>query len=797
MSSAPSPALRSLLELATALIRDSRALATVQWDAGLAQRTQEAFERLADHAANLDLEPIRMAALDLYVYLAAFEGDIAPQPLQLAEIDRLAQALDASLAPYRPAVVAKSRRVASPDLPDAPEQSRLVAMLSASEPPAALVLAFALRGIGMIHIPDLGTLLEAMKPVLPIAIITAAETVADLCECLDTVARRLPASANMVVVGVGSGNPEDRLHALLGGCEVFAESFDDPYLVPRVVELAQAPDAPFRVLLVDDDASTRMYLRAVLQLAGITVATTGDPNEVESEIASFEPDLLLVDLFMPNTDGMTLTMRLRERAELRVLPIVFLSGEQGDQVKRQAIRAGGDDFLTKPVKPRALVATVRTRIKRARSLRRQLSTTVVPAAIRSGRLRRGEFLTRVGDSLTAVAGQWRALLALKVDQSDDLREKLGQAGAYELEQSIDLRLVDVLAPTESFALWQEFGFGMLVERDSRESLMDLASRLNRAVAERPFKVQGQDMRLTISIGLARPPVGDAPTVDRWIAAAFAAQAVAHKLGGNRFDGVLDAEAGAIPAERVLMIREAVKLAASNLNIMVDFQPMLQLHGEHSDQDSLIAKLRDFRAPLAGVRRDEYLEAARAAGALGAIDRMSLFRAFEAIEEQRSHGRATRVAVPIDLASFDYMQLVWVEAELRRRATYAPGLAVQFDAPTLIERPALKGILRRLVSFEIGIVLHDPSGSLMRLAQYQEMPATMLRIPYAAVANVGGEAFKAMLAPWHASGRSVLIDSVEDVSAVSRLWSFGVDYLQGDALAAASPRLDYEAVETAA
>jgi len=336
---------------------------------------------------------------------------------------------------------------------------------------------------------------------------------------------------------------------------------------------------------------------------------------------------------------------------------------------------------------------------------------------------------------------------------------------------------------------------MLAERHSRGALLELAGKLTRAVAERPFKVQGQDMRLTISVGLALPPTGfEAPSADRWIASAFAAQAVAHRLGGNRFDGVLDVDAGSMPAERVLMIREAVKQAATNLNIMIDYQPMLQLHGEHNDQYALIAKLRDFRAPLAGVRRDEYLAAARSAGALAAIDRMSLFRAFEAIEEQRSRGRVTRVSVPMDLASFDHTHLVWMDAELRRRGTLVPGLMVEFDAALLIERPALKGILRRLVSFELGIVLSDRSGSLMRISQYQDIDATMLRIPHIAIASVTAEAFQAMLGPWREAGRSVIVDSVDDVAAVSRLWSFGVDYLQGDALAAPGPRLDYEAAE---
>ena len=130
--------------------------------------------------------------------------------------------------------------------------------------------------------------------------------------------------------------------------------------------------------------------------------------------------------------------------------------------------------------------------------------------------------------------------------------------------------------------------------------------------------------------------------------------------------------------------------------------------------------------------------------------------------------------------------------MRRRSAIASGLAVEFDAALLIERPALKGILRRLCSFEIGIVLADRSGSLMRVPDYLALPVNMLRVPYHAVADLSVENFASMLGPWREAGRSVIVDQVEDVSAVSRLWSFGVDYLQGDALAAAGPRLDYEA-----
>ena len=795
MSVVASPALRSLVELASNLVRATQRLASGSWDHALVQHTRQAFERLADHAANLDLEQIRMAALDLYIYLASLDSELAPDSAQSSEIGRLSAALSTALRPYRSA--AQAVRADAPAAPSADISGPFVVVLSSATVPPGWAQRWLDRGIGVLEVEQLDELGEHIKAHLPIAILATSDQIVDLNTTLDELARHLPASANMIVVGVGSGAAvaEDRLRALLGGCELYVSSLDEPTLVSRVLELTQLPDPPYRVLLVDDDASTRMYVRAVLQQAGIIVEAVADPNSVEAQIQQFNPDLLLVDLFMPDVDGMTLTMRLRARADLAILPIVFLSGEQGDRARLQAIHAGGDDYLTKPVRPRSLVATVRDRIQRVRSLRRQLAPAVSEPKSRRGRARRGEFLAKLAEAAKPGDRPLHVLLALKLDQAELLREKLGLAGAYELEQSIDLRLIDVLAPDDSFTLWQEFGFGLLVERATPEALLEVAGRLCRVVAERAFKVLGQDMHLTASVGMSLAPTGDANGhADRWIASAFAAQAVANRLGGNRVDGVLDLETSHLPAERILMIREAVNQASKSLSIQVEFQPMLRLHGMHKDQYAVITKLRDSRAPLAGVSRDEYVETARKSGVLATIDRVALVRAFEAIAEQTSHGRATHIAVPMDLASFDRVQLLWLETELRRRGTPASSLALEFDVNVLMDKPNLIPVLQRLRGFDLGIVLADRSGNLTRVGKYQMLPVTMLRLPFGSIAALDPINFAAIFSAWRESGRSIVIDAVDDVAAVMRLWSFGIDYLQGDALAAPSPRLDFEAAE---
>ena len=143
-----------------------------------------------------------------------------------------------------------------------------------------------------------------------------------------------------------------------------------------------------------------------------------------------------------------------------------------------------------------------------------------------------------------------------------LHTQIGQASAYELEQSIDLRLVDVLAPNDVFALWQQFGFGALVQRDSREALLELVGKLIEVIAAQPFTVQSHDQSLSISVGMALAPAPETSLqarADRWIASAFAAQGMAHRLGG-RDDGVLEQHSGKLSPERVMLVREAVKKA---------------------------------------------------------------------------------------------------------------------------------------------------------------------------------------------------------------------------------------------
>ncbi len=88
-----------------------------------------------------------------------------------------------------------------------------------------------------------------------------------------------------------------------------------------------------------------------------------------SALVDFQPDLILMDIYMPECSGVELAKIIRHMESFVTVPIVFLSGEQDVEKQLDAMSLGGDDFLLKPVEPEYLVRSVRIRAKRSRVLR--------------------------------------------------------------------------------------------------------------------------------------------------------------------------------------------------------------------------------------------------------------------------------------------------------------------------------------------------------------------------------------------------------------------------------------------
>ncbi len=116
------------------------------------------------------------------------------------------------------------------------------------------------------------------------------------------------------------------------------------------------------LLIVEDDAQMRKFLRASLSSHGYRLVEANDGKEGLSQAAAYNPDLILLDLGLPDMDGLEVTKRLREWA---TAPIIVISARGQEDDKINALDAGADDYLTKPFGTGELMARIRVALRHA------------------------------------------------------------------------------------------------------------------------------------------------------------------------------------------------------------------------------------------------------------------------------------------------------------------------------------------------------------------------------------------------------------------------------------------------
>ncbi|MGO1285804.1 MAG: response regulator transcription factor [Brachybacterium sp.] len=121
-------------------------------------------------------------------------------------------------------------------------------------------------------------------------------------------------------------------------------------------------DYEARLLVVDDEPNIRDLLATSLRFAGFEVFTASTGNEAIREATEQQPDLVVLDVMLPDMDGFTVTRRLRDRGEK--YPILFLTAKDETQDKVAGLTVGGDDYVTKPFSLEEVVARIRAVLRR-------------------------------------------------------------------------------------------------------------------------------------------------------------------------------------------------------------------------------------------------------------------------------------------------------------------------------------------------------------------------------------------------------------------------------------------------
>jgi two-component system, OmpR family, alkaline phosphatase synthesis response regulator PhoP len=130
---------------------------------------------------------------------------------------------------------------------------------------------------------------------------------------------------------------------------------------------AQAPN----ILVVEDESSIASFVSLYLKNAGYGVRTAATGSEALTQVAAQMPGLIVLDLMLPDIDGIEVCKRIRQTSDV---PILMLTARDEDVDKIIGLEVGADDYLTKPFNPRELVARVKSILRRATPERRERET---------------------------------------------------------------------------------------------------------------------------------------------------------------------------------------------------------------------------------------------------------------------------------------------------------------------------------------------------------------------------------------------------------------------------------------
>ncbi|MDV2992663.1 MAG: putative cyclic di-GMP phosphodiesterase [Chroococcidiopsis sp. SAG 2025] len=124
--------------------------------------------------------------------------------------------------------------------------------------------------------------------------------------------------------------------------------------------------APPKILVVDDHPASRMTAVAILSVEGYEVLEADSGSSALASVSQGQPDLILLDVMMPEMDGFEVCCQLKQDEQTRLIPVIFITALNDRQARIRGIEAGGDDFLSKPFDRLELAARVKSLVRQKR-----------------------------------------------------------------------------------------------------------------------------------------------------------------------------------------------------------------------------------------------------------------------------------------------------------------------------------------------------------------------------------------------------------------------------------------------
>ncbi|MEE8428772.1 MAG: diguanylate cyclase [Gammaproteobacteria bacterium] len=292
-----------------------------------------------------------------------------------------------------------------------------------------------------------------------------------------------------------------RLAAVRAGVDAFlVKPLDYTELAETLDKLTQRHDSePYRVLVVDDTAALAEHYAQVLRLARINVAVVNDPSTLLDKLSEFRPELILMDLSMPQCTGIEAAKVIRQDSDYLGVPLVFMSTKTDQHRQLAAIEIGVDDFLEKPIADNQLIDAVKIRAERFRSL-----ATLIRQDSLTGLLNQISFKLQLEAELsrTLRVNSPMAVAILDIDRFKQINDKYGRPAGDRVIRSVAKLLTKRLRKADIIGRYGGQEFAVVMPDTNLDAGLAVLNELREQFSHIVYGAGEAEFSCTLSIGVA-------------------------------------------------------------------------------------------------------------------------------------------------------------------------------------------------------------------------------------------------------------------------------------------------------
>lgn len=756
----------------------------LNWSEQGIRALQQFLHKLTSSSANYGFMEISSSAQ----YLANYLQDMLELARQMGNNER--NHIDQKIALLKLQMLQASSSASAQELIDAPPltnqvlfSGQLIYVVEPDRGHASLVCHY-LRRAGFVtqNFDSVAHCMEHLHEADPQAILLDADLHP---EGLLSVIRSLKAmfSGPIPVLLMSARNDAHaRLRALRAGSDDYLiKPINFPLLLEKLLQALNQPNRTCKVMVVDDDPDMAELEAEILRYAGMEVLCVNRPLQSLEKANTFKPDLVVLDMNMPEMNGVELATLLRQDPEFLLLPIIFVTAETDLQIHQKIKALGVNALMLKPIESEQLIKTCEQALASTTALKNRVAR-ITQRSYQAHQITPGYFFAAVDEEIHSrnLSKDQSALYYLSPRDYQDITQTLDRIELSSLHEQFCDYLSEILGADEHWVDLSPLVACVLAGRRSLQYHQQRSEQLGKHLSQHLYRTAQDSLRLGFTPGMVTLTESLGGAHQALIAAedAFDLQA-GYKV---REQKAQDLASPPIPAEPAPADGKVPDISQMDINkdLVLAFQPIISLEDAQIEHFSVLTRLRRNDGEL--IPAGQFINRIDKPGKRLELDRWMLQKAVSTMTEDTSTRENATLFVHLahetleQKSFFSFIANVLRSSRLRGNGRLVFMLSEPWVAANIAEA---QRIAKALLDIGCGVCLTLAGSTPNTRELMQQLPIHYLRLsPKITNQNADTKVLKAILDEANHLKLNVIATHIEDSRNLSSLWMMGIRLFEG-------------------